>query len=114
MQQLARRWQTTLQLTELDDPSRLLNSLDGAVIVYLPPAAAGQELQLADARRDCRTDAMDRRLRGHPFTCAIFHWVPPGRYMLRWPSVGRERTVAVTAGQLVQVDWRRNPAHPHR
>ena len=46
MQQLARRWYNTLLLTQVNDPNGLMTPNDGAVLVYLPPALAGQEVQL--------------------------------------------------------------------
>ena len=109
MQQLARRWYNTLQLTEVNDPTPLMTPNDGAVIVYLPPPLAGQEVQLADEHLDWRTEPKNRVLRGRPFTCAIFHWVRPGRYVLRCRPAARETEVEVAATQLVQVDWRNAP-----
>ena len=102
---------STLHLTTIDTPDRLRSTWDGALIVYLPPGGVGREVQLEDARLDYRTEARERQLRGRPFVCAIFQWVRPGRYRLRCAAADRtmamEVAVAVRAGVLMQVDWRR-------
>jgi hypothetical protein len=85
---------------------RLLHAWDGAVFVYLHPDLRAQELQLEVDRYDFRTRTKDRLLRGRPFTCAIFHWIPPGAYTVRCKPAQLEAIVTVEAGVLSQVDWR--------
>jgi hypothetical protein len=77
------------------------------VFVYMPPNTTWSEVQLEDERYDHRTQAKERLLKGRPFVCAIFHWIPPGMYTVRCKSVKLEAEVEVRAGVLSQVDWRK-------
>lgn len=67
-------------------------------------------MQLEGERLDWRTNCVPRLLRGRSFTCAIFYWLHPGRYTLRFAGIvghpPRENGLTVDAGTAVQVDWR--------
>jgi hypothetical protein len=103
---MQRRVHVDLLATAIDTLDRLVRARDGTVFVYLPPDLRAQEIQLEDARYDFRTPAKDRVLRGRPFTCAVFHWIPPGAYTVRCKPAQLETVVEVQAGVLTQVDWR--------
>jgi hypothetical protein len=104
---MQRRVKVDLLATEIDALDRIVRSRDGTVFVYLPPGFVWYEIQIEDEHFDFRARTKERLLRGRPFVCAIFHWIPAGTYSVRCTSMKLETTLAVKAGVLTQVDWRK-------
>ncbi|MGE0544158.1 MAG: hypothetical protein AB7R89_28665 [Dehalococcoidia bacterium] len=108
---MQRRRNVDLLATEIDTLDRIVRARDGTLFVYLPPTWHWYEIQVENERIDYRTRAKERLLRGRPFVCAIFHWIPAGMYTVRCKSGKRvESVVTVQAGVLTQLDWRQADA----
>lgn len=81
----------------------------GALILYTPPAFAGQEMEMSPARDDGRrihTGVLARRLGGRTFYAAVYPALRAGTWRIRTDDPNLPDRVAIAGGVVTELDWR--------
>ena len=86
--------------------NELVSPTTGAVVVYADAGERDDEARLEGNDHDYHSCLMDREIRARTMIAALFPLVPPGTYTLTCGHAGWKETVTVTAGRVLQVDWR--------
>jgi len=81
----------------------------GALIVYTDAAMLGVEIEISPIGEDDRRshkDVLQREINGRPAYTAVFDKVPEGTYTLWVADTARARNVAISGGEIAELDWR--------
>jgi hypothetical protein len=81
----------------------------GALIVYTDAAMLGVEIEISPRGEDDRRshkDVLEREINGRPAYTAVFDKVPEGTYTLWVDDTARARNVAISGGEIAELDWR--------
>lgn len=81
----------------------------GALIVHVPAALVGTEVEISPAADDSHRshkDVLERSTNGRPAYTAVFDGLAEGAYTLWSHDVARTRGVTITGGAIAEVDWR--------
>ena len=80
----------------------------GALIVQTGAELHGVEVEISPAGEDEsreHKEVLERRINGRPAFTLVFDKLVEGRYTLWIDGVARNRGVAVTAGEIGELDW---------
>jgi hypothetical protein len=80
----------------------------GALIVYTDPHMHGREIEISPAGEDSsrsHKDVLERGEAGRVAFTAVFDRLQQGSYTLWVDDVAHARGVAVTAGEVAELDW---------
>ena len=80
----------------------------GALIVHTGAELHGVEVEISPAGADQRREhkeVLERSINGRPAFTLVFDKLVEGRYTLWIDGVARDRGVAVTAGEIGELDW---------
>ena len=81
----------------------------GALIVYTDAAMLGVEIEISPIGEDDRRshkDVLQRELNGRPAYTAVFDKVREGTYTLWIDDTAHARNVAISGGEVAELDWR--------
>ena len=87
----------------------------GGLIVHTDAELHGVEVEISPAKQDDRRthkDVLERRINGRPAYTAVFDKLAQGQYTLWTHGAPRARGVAITGGEIAEVDWT-STARPH-
>jgi hypothetical protein len=82
----------------------------GALIVHADAELHGVEVEISrtgEASDRQHKDILERSINGRPVYTAVFDQLEQGRYTLWTHGVPRARRVAVTGGEIAELDWTR-------
>ena len=88
----------------------------GALIVHTDAGMVGVEVEIsATGEDDSRShkDVLEREINGRPAYTAVFDKIREGTYTLWVGDVARERHVAVSGGEVAELDWAAAPLIRH-
>jgi hypothetical protein len=81
----------------------------GALILHTDSDLHGVEVEISPAGADHERqhkEVLERSIRGRPAFTAVFDKIPAGRYTLWVDDVARAREVAISGGEIAQLDWK--------
>ena len=88
----------------------------GALIVHTDAGMVGVEVEISATGEDDRRshkDVLEREINGRPAYTAVFDKIREGTYTLWVDDVARERDVAVSGGEVAELDWSAAPLTRH-
>jgi hypothetical protein len=80
----------------------------GALIVHADPDLHGVEVEISPTGEDFERqhkEVLERQMGGRPAFTAVFDRITEGRYTLWIKDEARAREVAITGGEIAEVDW---------
>jgi hypothetical protein len=80
----------------------------GALIVHTDPGMHGVEIEISPAGQDAQRthkQVLEREIAGRPAFTAVFDKLGQGDYTLWVHDAARERAVAVSGGEITELDW---------
>ncbi|MDE3074454.1 MAG: hypothetical protein KGJ86_03415 [Chloroflexota bacterium] len=82
----------------------------GALVVYAPPGLKDQEVEISfddgGPPKKVHTGVVERTLNGRPVYAAVFPSLQAGAYRLWRPESRPQPGFVVTAGEVIELDWR--------
>ncbi|MDQ6771500.1 MAG: phospholipase [Candidatus Dormibacteraeota bacterium] len=81
----------------------------GALVLYVPAAMLGLEIEVGPADRDDRrvhTAVLERHVNGRTLHAAVYAELAPGRYRVHHEQEGVQREFSIVPGEVATLDWR--------
>ena len=81
----------------------------GALIVHTDGKLHGVEVEISPAEDDARRshkEVLERKIAGRPAFTGVFDGLKQGVYTLWIDGAARARGVAITGGEIAELDWR--------
>jgi hypothetical protein len=81
----------------------------GALIVHTDPVLLGTEVEISPAGDDTRRshkEVLERTTRGSSTHVLVYDSLAEGGYTLWIDGIAQARNVAITGGEIAELDWR--------